>query len=131
MIERRSGSIINIGSMAGKRQHLNRSPYAASKMALIGLTRTLAWEAGPYDIRVNVISPGAVEGERVEWVFQKQAEAQGISVEEARRQFTSASPLNKIASPIDIANAAIFLASDMSASVTGEDMNVSAGVVMY
>jgi len=131
MIERGSGSIIIISSMTGKRPLLNRTPYASSKLALVGLTRTLAWETGPYGIRVNVISPGAVEGERIEWVIQKQAESQGITVEEARRQFTGASPLDKLTSPVDIANAAIFLASDMATSVTGEDMNVSAGLVMY
>ena len=131
MIERRSGSIIIIGSMSGKRPLLNRTPYAASKMALVGLARTLAWETGPYNIRVNVISPGAVEGERIEWVIHKQAESQGISLEEARQQFTSASPLDKLTSPVDVANAAIFLASDMAAAVTGEDINVSAGLVMY
>ena len=131
MIQRRSGSIIIIGSMTGKRPLLNRTPYAASKMALIGLARTLAWETGPYNIRVNVISPGAVAGDRIEWVIHKQAESQGISPEEARRQFTGASPLDKLTSPIDVANAAIFLASDMAAAVTGEDVNVSAGLVMY
>jgi len=131
MIERRSGSIIIIGSMSGKRPLLNRTPYAASKMALVGLARTLAWETGPYNIRVNVISPGAVEGERIEWVIHKQAESQGISLEEARQQFTSASPLGKLTSPVDVANAAVFLASDMAVAVTGEDINVSAGLVMY
>ncbi len=131
MIERRSGSIIIIGSMSGKRPLLNRTPYAASKMALVGLARTLAWETGPYNIRVNVISPGAVEGNRIEWVIHRQAESQGISPEEARRQFTGASPLDKLTSPVDVANAAIFLASDMAAAVTGEDINVSAGLVMY
>lgn len=131
MIGRRSGIIIIISSMTGKRPLLNRTPYAASKMALVGLARTLAWETGPYGIRVNVISPGAVEGERIEWVIHKQAESQGISLEQARRQFTSASPLDKLTSPVDVANAAIYLASDMAAAITGEDMNVSAGLVMY
>lgn len=131
MIERGSGSIIIIGSMTGKRPLLNRTPYCASKMALVGLARTLAWETGPYGIRVNVISPGAVEGERIDWVIRKQAESQGISEAEARRQFTSASPLDKLTPPVDVANAAVYLASDMAASVTGEDVNVSAGIVMY
>jgi NAD(P)-dependent dehydrogenase (short-subunit alcohol dehydrogenase family) len=131
MIERCSGSIIIISSLTGKRPLLNRTPYAASKTALIGLARTLAWETGPYGVRVNVISPGPVAGERIEWAIQKQAESQGISVEEARRQFTDASPLGRLTPPGDVAQAALFLASDMAASVTGEDMNVSAGIVMY
>ena len=62
MIDRRSGSIVIIGSMTGKRPLWGRSPYAASKMALVGMARTLALETGPYGVRVNTISPGAVEG---------------------------------------------------------------------
>ena len=73
MIERQSGSIINIGSITGKRPLLNRTPYAASKAAIIGLTRTLAVETGPHQIRVNLVSPGFVAGERIEWVFEQQA----------------------------------------------------------
>jgi NAD(P)-dependent dehydrogenase (short-subunit alcohol dehydrogenase family) len=131
MIERRSGCIVILSSMTGKRPLYGRTPYAASKMALIGLARTLAWEVGPYGIRVNAISPGPVEGERIEWVIRKQAEARGISVEEARRQFTSSSPLGRLIPASNVADAAVFLASDKAVSITGEDLNVSAGTVMY
>lgn len=131
MIEQESGSIIMIGSMTGKRALLNRTPYCASKTALIGLVRALAWETGAYNIRVNLISPGAVEGERIDWAIRKQAESQGITEGAARGQFSSASPLNKLVSPNDVANTALFLASDMSAGITGDDINVSVGVVMY
>jgi NAD(P)-dependent dehydrogenase (short-subunit alcohol dehydrogenase family) len=131
MIEQRSGCIVIIGSMTGKRPLFGRTPYAASKMALVGLTRTLAWEVGSYGIRVNVISPGPVEGERIAWVIRKQAEAKGISIDEARRELTSSSPLGRLIPPGDIAEAAVFLASDKAVSITGEDLNVSAGTVMY
>lgn len=131
MIERRSGSIIIIASMTGKRPLYGRTPYAAGKLGLVGLARTLAWEVGSYGIRVNVISPGAVEGERIGRVIRNQAAAQGVSEEEALRQFTSSSPLGRLVPPGDIAAAAIFLASDRAASITGEDLNVSAGTVMY
>jgi NAD(P)-dependent dehydrogenase (short-subunit alcohol dehydrogenase family) len=131
MIERKSGAIVTIGSMTGKRELLNRSAYAASKAALIGLTRTLAHEVGPFGIRVNLISPGAVEGPRIEWVIQRQAEAQGISPEEARAQFTGLSPLDRLVAPGDIANSVVFLASDAAAGITGVDLNVTAGMVMY
>ncbi len=131
MIERRSGCIVIIGSMTGKRPLFGRTPYAASKTALIGLARTLAWEVGQYGIRVNVISPGGVEGERIEWVIRKQAEARGISVDEARQQLTSSSPLGRLVPASDVAAAAVFLASARAASITGEDLNVSAGTVMY
>ncbi len=96
MIERRSGSIIFISSMTGKRPLYGRSPYAAGKLALVGLARTLAWETGSYGIRVNVISPGPVEGERVERVIRLQAEAEGISEEQSRRNFTANSPLGRM-----------------------------------
>jgi NAD(P)-dependent dehydrogenase (short-subunit alcohol dehydrogenase family) len=131
MIERRSGCIVTISSMTGRRQLYGRTPYAASKMALVGLARTLAWEVGPYGIRVNTISPGAVEGERIDWVIRKQAEVKGISVEEAKREFTSSSPLGRLIPASDVAQAAVFLASEKATSITGEDLNVSAGTVLY
>lgn len=131
MVARRSGVIINIGSMTGKRPLVNRTPYAASKLAVVGLTRTLAWEVGPYGIRVNVISPGPVEGERIEWVVRRLAEARGVSVAEARRSLTEASPLGRFVLADEVARAAVFLASDMASAITGEDLNVSAGIVMY
>ena len=131
MIQRRSGSIIVIGSVTGKRPLLNRTPYAASKLALVGMVRTLAHEVGPHGIRANVISPGGVEGDRINWVIKQQAEGQGISEEQARAQFADASPLKRLVAPADVANAVVFLASDASAGVTGEDMNVSAGLAMY
>ena len=81
-------------------------------MALVGIARTLAWEVGEYGIRVNVISPGPVEGERIKRVVHNQAAALGISEEEALRQFTSSSPLGRLVPPRDIAASAIFLASD-------------------
>jgi len=131
MIERGSGAIVTIGSMTGKRELLNRSAYATSKAALIGLTRTLAHEVGPHGIRVNLISPGAVEGPRIDWVIDKQAAAQGISKEEARAQFTGLSPLDRLVDPGDVANAVVYLASDAASGITGEDLNVTAGMVMY
>lgn len=131
MIKRGSGSVIIIGSMTGKRPLWGRSPYAASKLALVGLARTLALEAGPHGIRVNVISPGPVEGERIEWVIRKQAEGRGISVDEVRQELASGSPLKRLVPPGDVAAAALFLASSRASSVTGEDLNVSAGLVMY
>lgn len=131
MIERREGCIVIIGSITGKRPLINRATYATSKTALIGLTRTLAWETGPYGIRVNIISPGPVEGPRLKTVFENMAKSQGISIEEARREFTRESPLDRLVFPEDVANTAVFLASDRAVPITGEDVNVSAGIVMY
>ncbi|HET8845607.1 MAG TPA: SDR family oxidoreductase, partial [Ktedonobacteraceae bacterium] len=102
-----------------------------AKLGLVGLVRTLAWEVGPFNIRVNLISPGPVEGERIGRVLRDMASAQSISIEEAQSLFLRDSPLNRMASPEHIANAALFLASDLSGSTTGEDLNVSGGIAMY
>ncbi len=120
-----------IGSMTGKRPLVGRTPYAAAKLGLVGLVRTLAWEVGPSHIRVNLISPGPVEGERIGRVLNDMARAQQISTEEARRLFLRDSPLDNMAPPTDVANAALYLVSDLSGSTTGEDLNVSTGIVMY
>ena len=131
MIELGGGSIINIGSITGKRPLLGRTPYAATKAGLIGITRTLAEETGRHNIRVNLISPGAVEGPRIDWVFEEQAKARGLTVEEVRSGFERLAPMRKLVTGDDIAKACVFLASDLSANITGIDLNVSAGMVMY
>jgi NAD(P)-dependent dehydrogenase (short-subunit alcohol dehydrogenase family) len=131
MIARESGAIVVTGSMTGKRPLRDRSAYATSKTALIGLVRTLAHEVGPYNIRVNMVSPGAVEGDRIEWVIQRQAQTQGITEEEARAQFAASSAFGRLVPARDVAAAVAFLAADAAASITGEDLNVSAGAVMY
>jgi NAD(P)-dependent dehydrogenase (short-subunit alcohol dehydrogenase family) len=131
LVARGSGSVIVIGSMTGKRPLLGRSPYATSKTALIGLVRTLATDAGTAGVRVNLISPGPVAGERLERVIAQQAEAKGVSRDAARLEFASASPLRRFATAADIAAAVLFLASDAAMGITGEDLNVSAGAVTY
>lgn len=131
MIEQGGGSIVNIGSITGKRPLLGRSPYAASKAGLIGITRTLAEETGRHGIRVNLISPGAVEGPRIDWVFEEQAKARGLSVEEVREGFERLSPMRRLVTADDVAQATVFLASDAAAAITGVDLNVTTGMVMY
>lgn len=131
MIARGSGAIVVLGSMTGKRPLLNRTPYAASKTALIGLVRTLAWELGPSGVRVNLVSPGGVEGERIDRVIELQARARGISPEQARAEFADGSPLRRLVSAREVAETVSFLASARAGSITGEDVNVSAGSTMY
>jgi NAD(P)-dependent dehydrogenase (short-subunit alcohol dehydrogenase family) len=126
-----AGSLIAISSMTGKRPLYGRTPYAASKMGVIGLVRTLALELGPHGIRVNSVCPGAVGGPRLDTVLRNQAAARGISEEAARDAFTSASPLGRVVEAREIADACTFLSSDAAASITGEDLNVNAGVAMY
>ena len=131
MLARRSGSVVVIGSVTGKRPLVNRTPYAASKTALIGLVRTLAWEVGASGVRVNLVSPGGVEGARIDWVLEQQAVSRGITVEQARAEFAGGAALQRLTSPQDVADAVAFLASPRAAAITGEDLNVSAGLVMY
>ena len=131
MIERRDGSLIAISSMTGKRPLYGRTPYAAAKMGVIGLVRTLATELGPHGIRVNAVCPGPVSGPRIEQVIARQAEARGITAEQARAELDSLSPLRRMVTAEEVAAACVFLASSGSASITGEDLNVTAGVVMY
>jgi NAD(P)-dependent dehydrogenase (short-subunit alcohol dehydrogenase family) len=131
MISRRAGSIIMIGSITGKRPLWGRTPYAATKTALIGLTRTLALEAGEYGVRVNLISPGFVAGPRLDWVIESQAKGRGVSEETVRGEMEGESALNRLTQPGDVARAALFLASGDSAAITGADLNVNSGAVMY
>jgi len=131
MIEQRGGSLIAISSITGKRPLYGRTPYAAAKMGVIGLVRTLATELGPYDIRVNAICPGMVAGPRIEAVLARQAAARGISEEAVRAEVDGLSPLRRMVRAEEVAAACVFLACGGSASITGEDLNVTAGVVMY
>ncbi|NLN17053.1 MAG: SDR family oxidoreductase [Firmicutes bacterium] len=127
MRSRKQGSIINISSLAGTRGIINRSPYCASKWAMIGMAKAVAWEVGPDNIRVNVICPGAVEGERIERVMHKRARDHGLTYEEMVAKTTSDTPLRRFVTPEEIAATALFLASDESAGITGEVIIVSGG----
>ena len=131
LIQRRDGSLIAISSMTGKRPLHGRTPYAAAKMGVIGLVRTLAAELGPHHVRVNAICPGAVAGPRIDQVFARQAEARGITAEAARAEMTALTPLRRLVQAEEVAQACVFLASEGAAAITGEDLNVTAGVVMY
>jgi NAD(P)-dependent dehydrogenase (short-subunit alcohol dehydrogenase family) len=129
MLDRGSGHIVNISSITGKRPLTYRVAYAASKLGLIGLTRSLAEEVGPAGVRVNAISPGPVYGERIERVLEGQAAARKVPIEQARADFTSSAPLRRFVEPAEVAEAVVAL-HGLSA-VTGVDLNVAAGLVMY
>jgi NAD(P)-dependent dehydrogenase (short-subunit alcohol dehydrogenase family) len=131
MVDRGSGSVVVIGSSTGKRPLYGRTPYAASKMALVGLVRTLAAELGPLGLRVNLISPGGVDGPRVRDVVRQQARALGSTDEAVLEEYLKVTPLRRLVAPEQIADAVAFLASDAAASITGEDLNVSCGATMH
>lgn len=131
MISQGRGAIVLIGSITGKRPLLNRSSYAASKLGLVGLCRTLALEVGAHGIRVNVVSPGFVEGERLDWVIEEQARALGQDPLEVSAALRGNSALGRFVSAAEVARAVLDLTSDSSSAITGIDLNVAAGAVMY
>ena len=127
MMERRSGRIINIASVAGLHAYALRSPYSVSKWGMIGLSKTLAEEAGPFNITVNTIAPGPVRGERMSEVIRRRAAEMGIEVEEVERQFIGPAALKRMVEEEDIAATALFIASDDARNITGETLTVAAG----
>jgi NAD(P)-dependent dehydrogenase (short-subunit alcohol dehydrogenase family) len=127
IIERGGGRIINITSVAGLKAYPLRSPYAASKWAMIGLTKTLAEEAGRSNITVNAIAPGPVRGPRINRVIESRAAEMGRSFEDVERDYVEPTALKRMVEEADIAAMAVFLASEEGANLTGETINISSG----
>jgi NAD(P)-dependent dehydrogenase (short-subunit alcohol dehydrogenase family) len=127
MMARRSGRIVNIASIAGKIAYPLRAPYAVSKWGLIGLTMTLAKEVGPYNIQVNAVCPGPVEGERMRHVIHDRAVALGRSEDEIRREYAQTSALGRMVQAGDVADLVAFLVSRSGENITGQAIDVSAG----
>ena len=125
-------SVVNVASISGKRPLANRTPYAASKMAIIGLTRTLAVELGEDGVTVNAICPGATKGPRIESVIEAQAERLGVDFETAKQEvFTDDTALGTLVEPEDVAAMVGYLASEQGRHVTAQDINVDGGSVWY
>jgi NAD(P)-dependent dehydrogenase (short-subunit alcohol dehydrogenase family) len=127
MIARKSGKIVNMSSIAGKMAYPLRTPYAASKWALVGLTLTLAQELGPYNIQVNAICPGPTRTELIESVIRARAEATGTDFETMSKEYVRATALKRMILPEEVADLALFLASSQSDAITGEAIDISAG----
>jgi len=127
MIPKKSGRIINLSSLGGIRGYPRRSPYGVSKPWINSFTQTLAVEAGPYNIYVNAISPGPVLGDRLTMIFERQAKATGVSPKEIEEGIRKKSPLGKIVTEAEVAELAVFLASDRSSGITGQIINITAG----
>jgi NAD(P)-dependent dehydrogenase (short-subunit alcohol dehydrogenase family) len=124
------GSIINLSSAAGRLGFPFRTPYAAAKWAVVGFTKSLSMEVGTDNIRVNAIQPGVVEGDRINRVIDAKAKALGISFEEQKQRSLEKVSMRTMVSPQDIANMALFLASDAGKHVTGQAISVCGGVEM-
>ena len=120
----KNGSIINLSSTAGLYGFAQRSPYASSKWAVIGLTKTLAVELGKFKIRVNAICPGSVNGDRMDRVINAKAKLINSSNKKVRKELESMVSLNTFVEKEDIASMALFLLSDASENVSGQIMTV-------
>ncbi len=114
------GVIVNIASTAALFGYPNRTPYAASKWAIVGLTKTLAMELGPHNIRVNAICPGSVEGPRIDGVIERDADTRGMEAAEVRRIYESQVSMRRFVSADDIARTCAFLAGDDAGLVSGQ-----------
>lgn len=119
LMKNRSGSIINITSIVGITGNAGQANYAASKAGMIGLTKSIAKELGSRNVRCNAIAPGFIETEMTEALS-----------EEVRESWVATIPLKRGGTPEEVANACLFLASDLSSYVTGQTINVCGGMVM-
>jgi 3-oxoacyl-[acyl-carrier protein] reductase len=119
MLKARKGSIINMSSVVGVSGNAGQANYAASKAGLIGFTKSVAQELGSRNIRCNAIAPGFIETEMTAALDEK-------VVQEWRNSI----PLKRGGNPVDVANATVFLASDMSAYITGQTIHVCGGMLM-
>ena len=128
MLKRQGGSIINLSSRLGLKGYPMRSPYAASKFAVIGITQSIAFEVGVHGIRCNALCPGAVHGELMERVVAARAEQEGRSPDAIVKQsYTGAAALRKWVEPEEVASTALFLASDAASAITGESVVIDCG----
>lgn len=128
MSAQKGGSIVNMSSLMGLKGYPMRTAYSATKFALIGITEALAREVGPDGVRVNALCPGAISGELMDRVVARRAEAEGKTPEQIIwDNYTSVAALQRWVSPEEVAEAALFLASDASASITGDRLKVDAG----
>lgn len=114
------GAIVNLASTAGLFGYPGRTPYAAAKWAIVGFTKSLAMELGPFGVRVNAIAPGAVEGDRMDRVIAAEAKTRGLGEEEVRASYVAQTSMRTFVTVHDIAAMAHFLASDAARHVSGQ-----------
>lgn len=118
------GSIINMSSSAGLYGCPLRSPYVASKWAIVGLTKTWAMELGPHNIRVNAICPGSVSGPRIDGVIERDAAGRGMNPDEIRDVYQRQSSMRRFVDAEEVADMAVFLASKLGAGISGQALGV-------
>jgi NAD(P)-dependent dehydrogenase (short-subunit alcohol dehydrogenase family) len=122
------GAIINLSSVAGRLGYAYRTPYSASKWAVIGLTESLAIELGPSDIRVNAILPGIVEGPRIQRVIQARADQLNIGYPAMEQQYLAKVSLRRMVTAEDVAAMVVFLCSPAGRNISGQALSVCGNV---
>jgi NAD(P)-dependent dehydrogenase (short-subunit alcohol dehydrogenase family) len=127
MVARGRGDVVNVASVSGKRPLVRRTPYAASKMAVIGLSSTLAFEVGPAGVNVNTLSPGPVAGARMDRNFRLEAERTGTSYAEAEHAFVSRAALGRMVTEEEVGAAVVAMLA--MPGLCGADIDLSAGMV--
>jgi NAD(P)-dependent dehydrogenase (short-subunit alcohol dehydrogenase family) len=128
MMAQRYGKVVNVGGTFGMKGRSDRLAYSASKWGLRGITKSFALEAGPFNINVNCVAPGMVDGPRFrDKVCRTMAAKLGISEEEAAERHAADYALRRITVDADVANACLFFASDVSRQITGADIPVDGG----
>ncbi len=120
MKKQRSGAIVAISSTAGLYGYGMRTPYAAAKWAVIGFTKSLAVELGPFGIRANIVAPGAVEGPRMGRVIEAEAAQRGVSAAVVRQEYVDSQSISRFVKPSEIADICAFLASSHASMVNGQ-----------
>jgi NAD(P)-dependent dehydrogenase (short-subunit alcohol dehydrogenase family) len=130
MTKQRSGSIVSISGTAGKEGMALRGSLCAAKWGLLGLTQTIAKEAGPQGVRANVICPGGMDEPDLRAMYAERAKGLGMEFSELEKSVLELTPLRKYAKHDEVAKAALFLASSDSSHTTGESLNVSGGRLM-
>lgn len=124
----RGPSVLAISSVAGRLGHGLRTPYVATKWAIVGLIQSMAIELGPHGIRANAILPGFVNGPRMEKVIADRARALGIGIDEMRESYLRKISLRRMVDAEDIARLALFLASDLARNISGQAIGIDGNV---
>lgn len=127
MIERRSGKVVNIGGTSGLRGYRYRAAYSSSKWGVRGLTRTAALDAGEHNVNINVVCPGIVHTPRMDKLCEEKARVRNWTVQQVYDEYVEEMALRRVTEPQDVANAVLFLASEDSRNMTGQEITVDGG----